>query len=359
MSVTIPTVATIRDQIISDIEGKLGITVPLLLKAALRVIATALAGALALLYRLARWVYAQIFPQTADADALVLIGGRYGITRIPAVRAKLTATATGDNDTLIPAGTLWISGTSVVYSQEADVTISGGTATIIIEALTTGADGNLTNGFTVNATSPIAGMDPEATIASTITEGEDQEALEDLRTRMLQRMQSQPQGGAAPDYVKWTREVAGIVKAFAFNVSAGNVTVYPLQAITGADRIPSGAKITEVQNYVSASERRPLCATVTAAAMTELTADVTITGLSPNDATTKAAIVAALTAYFYAAYPRQYPDEPNPTDILSVATIWAAVAAAGATAATMSMSLGTNYTLAQDEIVKIGTVSWA
>ena len=359
MPITIPTIATIRDQIISDIEGKLGVTVPLLPKAALRVIASALAGALALLYRVARWAYTQIFPQSADSDALVLIGSRYGITRTPAVRAKLTATATGVNDTVIPAGTLWVSSAGVVYSQEADATISAGTATLTIEALLAGADGNLANGLTANVASPIAGLDSAATIASTTIEGEDQEELEDLRTRVLQRMQSQPQGGAAPDYVGWAREVAGIVKAFAFNISAGNVTVYPLQAITGASRIPSGAKITEVQDYVSASERRPLCATVTAAAMTELTANVTITGLLPNDAATKAAIVASLTAYFYAAYPRQYPDESNPTDILSVAAIWAAVAAAGATATAVALSLGTNYTLDEDEIVKIGTVSWA
>jgi uncharacterized phage protein gp47/JayE len=172
-------------------------------------------------------------------------------------------------------------------------------------------------------------------------------------------MQSQPQGGAAPDYVKWAREVAGVVKALAFNISAGNVTVYPLQAITGTGRIPAAGKITEVTNYLAATERRPLCATVTAAAMTELANNVTITGLSPNDAATKAAIVASLTTYHYAAYPKQYPDEPNPTATLSVAAIWGAIAAAGATATAVSMSLGVNYTLANGEIVKLGTVSWA
>jgi hypothetical protein len=110
---------------------------------------------------------------------------------------------------------------------------------------------------------------------------------------------------------------------------------------------------------VGADERRPLCANVVGAAMTELTANVTITGLLPNDATTKANIQAALTAYFYAAYPRQYIDEPAPTDILSVAAIWAVVAAASATATAVSMSLGTNDTLDEDEIVTLGVLTWA
>ena len=107
---------------------------------------------------------------------------------------------------------------------------------------------------------------------------------------------SAPQGGAAPDYVGWAREVAGIVKAFAFRTGAGYVTVYPLQAITGADRIPAAPKIAEVEAYVGADERRPLCANVVGAAMVELDVDITITGLAPNDAETKANIQAALPA---------------------------------------------------------------
>ena len=359
MPISIPTVSALRDSIISDIEGKLGVTVPLLPKAALRVLATALAGVLALLYRLARWAYVQIFPQTADADALALNGSRYGITRVPAVKAKLNATATGTDGTSIPAGALWVTSAGVVYAQEETVVISAGTATITIEALIAGDAGNLAPGFTVSAASPIAGMNGTATIASTVTAGEDAEADEDLRTRVMERMSGQPQGGAAPDYVIWAREVAGIVKAFAFRTAVGYVTVYPLQAVTGAARIPSGAKITEVEDYCGASVRRPLCANVLTAAMTELTANVTITGLSPSDAATKAAITASLTAYFYAAYPRQYPDESSPTDILSVAEIWAIVAAAGATATAVSLSLGANYALASSEIVKLGTVTWA
>ncbi len=358
MPISIPTVASIRDQIISDIEGKLGTTVPILAKATLRVIASALAGALALLYRLARWAYSQIFPQTAETDALVLIGERYGITRIAAVKAKLTAAVTGTDGTNIPAGALWVSPAGVVYTQTGLAIIAGGTTTITIEALIAGASANLAPAATVGAASPVAGMNGTATIASTVTTGVDEEADADLRTRVIQRMQSQPQGGAAPDYIQWAREVAGIVKAFAFNTSAGNVTVYPLQAITGAARIPSGPKINEVTAYLSATERRPLAATVTAAAMTELTENVTITGLSPGDVATKQIISDALTALYYAAYPRQYPDEINPTAVLSVAAVWGIVAGSGATATAVALSLGTNYTLGNGEIVKLGTVTW-
>lgn len=364
MPITIPTVAEIRDQIISDIEARIGVSVPVLPKAFVRVLAVVLAGGRHLVYRFGRWIYKQIFPQLADAEALLRIGTRYNIIRTSAVRARLTATATGDEDTEIPAGALWVgAGNGLTYEQTADATIASGTATITAECLTAGADGNLEAAETLALATPIAGLDSEATVASTVVTGVDQEDIEDYRTRVLQRMQNQPQGGAAPDYIGWAREVAGIVKAFAFRTAAGYVTVYPLQAVTGADRVPETAKIEEVEDYLNSVERRPLCANVLAEAMTELEVDITITGLSPNDATTKARIQSAIETWLYAAYPQQYTDEVNPTHRVSVATIWGIIWAAGAIATAVSMDVDsnpvTNYTLDDDEIVILGTLTWS
>jgi uncharacterized phage protein gp47/JayE len=302
MSVTIPSITTIRDQIVSDITTRIGASVPILPKAFIRVLATALAGVLALLYRMAGWTYRQIFAQTADDAALALIGEQYGIIRTPAVAAKLTATATGTDGTNIPAGTFWTL-LGLIYTQDALQVIAGGTATIALTCLTAGAAGNINTGLAISVVSPIAGMTSTATIASTATSGVDIEALADYRARVITRMQNKPQGGAAADYVGWALEVAGIVKAFAFRTAVGYVTIYPLQTVTGSSRVPVAGKITEVQTYVGDLARRPLCANVLASAMTERTVGLTITGLSPSDATTKANIVAAITAYLYAAYP--------------------------------------------------------
>lgn len=361
MSVTIPSITTIRDQIISDISARIGAAVPILPKAFIRVLATALAGVLALLYRFGGWVYRQIFAATADDAALANIATQYGIVRTPAVAAKLTATATGTDGTSIPAGTFWTVG-GLIYTQDTLQVISSGVATIAVTCLTAGAAGN--SAGILSVVSPIAGMTSTATITATTTYGVGAEDLEAYRARAVQRMQNKPQGGAAADYVMWALEVAGIVKAFAFRLTAGYVTVYPLIATTGASRVPAAPKITEVQNYVADVGRRPLCANVSAAAMTEKTVDVMITGISPSDATTKALIVADITAYLYAAYPRQYPDEVAPTDVLSAAAIWGIVAAQGAIASAVAMTVSgigtvTSYTLAVSEIAKIGTVTWA
>lgn len=132
--ITIPTITQIAAQIIADIETKIGQTVPTLPKAFYRVLAYAQAGVIVLQYRFAAWIYLQIFAQTADEEALVRIGEQYGIFRAPAVAAVLTVTATGANDTVIPATTLWTSN-GTVYQQGAAVAIAGGTASVQVTCL--------------------------------------------------------------------------------------------------------------------------------------------------------------------------------------------------------------------------------
>jgi len=363
--VTIPTIAEIRDQIISDVEGKLGITVPYLPKAFIRVLATALAGVLSLAYRFGLWCYKQIFAATADDAALILRGAQYGLSRSPAVRAKLTAQATGTHDTQIPAGTYWTSDDNgLVYQQEETVVISGGVATITVECLTAGDAGNLANSETLTIGSPIAGIDDTATVTGTTTTGEDQEDIEDFRYRVMQREKNKPQGGAAPDYVAWALEVAGIAEAYAFRPTPGFVNVYPLTDDENpANRIPSSEKLTEIEDYLDDTVRRPLNATVAAVAFTEFDFDVDIANLVPNDATTKANIEAAITAYMYARRPQQYEDEVNPVNVVSAAEITAIAIAAGAQIATVTLKNAggnpiTSYELQDSELAKLRTLSW-
>ncbi len=363
--VTIPTIAEIRDQIISDIEGKLGITVPWLPKAFIRVLAIALAGVLSLAYRFGLWCYKQIFAATADDEALILRGAQYGLSRSPAVRAKLTAQATGDDDTSIPAGTFWIGDDNgLVYQQEETVVISGGVATITVECLTAGDAGNLLIDDTLTIGSPLAGIDNTATVTGTTTTGEDQESIESFRAQVMQREKNKPQGGAASDYVAWALEVAGIAEAYAFRPTPGFVNVYPLtDDADPANRIPGGAKLTEVEDYLDDTVRRPLNATVSAVAFTELDFDVDIADLVPNDATTKANIEAAITAYMYARRPQQYEDEVNPTNVVSAGEITAIAIAAGAQIATVTLKNAggspiTSYELQDSELAKLRTLSW-
>jgi len=360
--ITVPPATAIRAQIISDIEGKIGQTIPAAPKAFFRVLATALAGVLVLLYRFGDWAYGQIFPQTADAEGLALIGEQYGLIRAAAVAAVFEAKATGDDDTIIPAGTLWTAG-GIVYSQQAAVTISGGVATITVEALTAGDDTNQAASSIISLVTPMAGVETDATVGTTTITGEDAENLETYRARILSRLRNRPQGGATPDFIGWAIEVPGIVKAFAFRTAPGEVTVYPLIALSGS-RIPGAPKLAEVQAYLQDTTRRPLCANVYAAAMTELELVPTVASISPDTTAMRTAVEDAWSAYLFRAYPAQYSDEANPTNVVSLAALYAEAIGAGVNSISLTMELtgGTgpieSYTLHDDEIIALGTVSW-
>lgn len=359
---TPPTRAEIEAQIIASIEGRTGQTTPLLRWAFSRVLAKALSGALWLLYQLVLWAMRQQFPATADSDALAYLGDWYEMPRNPSVAAILSITISGDDDTVVPAGVLWTA-SGIVYSQLAAVTIASGVATAQVEALTSGADTTLEPGDALALPSPLAGV-TGAVVASVIEEGEDEEDLETYRSRIEFRMRNQPQGGAAADYIRWAMEVAGIVGGHVKLVGT-DVIVYPLAALTGSARVPSAPDLAEVEDYLQAAERRPLCATVYAQAAVERTVDITITGLDPSTDAVKDNIEAGISAYLYAAYPRQFTDDPAPTHIVSLAAIWSIVIAQGAVATAITMTISgigsgvTTYELPIGELVAPGTVSWA
>lgn len=361
---TIPTTADIKAQIIADIESAIGQTTPILPKAAWRVLAGALAGALSLCYRFALWAYRQIFAATADEEALLARGAQYGLAPSAAVAAKLTADATGTTGTTIPAATLWYSGT-MVYSQTADVVIAAGVATVEVECLTAGDAGNLSNGETISLASPIAGVDADATIASTVTTGEDEESLESFRAQVQEREARRPQGGAAADYVQWALEVPGIVKAFAHRITPGYATVFPLIVLTGSagDRLPDASKQAEVLAYLSDAHRKPLQSTPIVGVMDEIVFDVTVTTVSPATAAVKAAIEDAIEAYLLTRYPRQYPDETAPVDVVSAAGLSGVAVDAGMESGTLTMEAdgvpAATYTLAAGELAIFGSIAWA
>lgn len=360
---TIPTIAEIRDQILTDIQSGLGLDSPPLPRSAFGILATAVAGALALVYRFAAWVERQIFTQTADRDALILRGNEYGLAPTPAQPWQGTATATGTDGTTIPLGTLYqISGTAYRVTEEEEIS---GSTTIKLEALEAGDAQNRDNGDEVKLVTPISGVDRTATIASTTQTGEDAETTEAFRARILQRQQNLPRGGAFPDWIRWTTEVPGVAEAKVSRPAAGSVNVYPiLDEPDPENRIPDGAKLDEIEEYITDPQRAPIrAAAVSVIAPTEVEFDVDIDDLSPDTTSIKTAIEDAIEAHLYSRRPKQYSDESNPADVISAARLSAIAVSAGAEVATVTLKNAsgdtiTDYTLDIDELAKLGTLTW-
>jgi uncharacterized phage protein gp47/JayE len=359
----IPTIAEIRDQILIDIQSGLGLTSPPLPRSAFGIVATAVGGALALVYRFANWLERQIFTSTADIDALIRRGTEYGITRTAAQTWQGTATATGTDGTTIPLGTLYQKD-GVPYRVTEAVDISGAT-TVNLESLEAGSSVNLSVSDEIKLVSPITGVNRTATVASTTQTGEDAETTEALRTRILQRQQNVPQGGAIPDWIRWTLEVAGISEVKVDRPVAGTIVVYPLtDDADPANRIPGASKLTEVEEYISDQRRAPIRAgAITASAPTEVLFDVDISDLSPNTAAIRAAVEDAIEAHLYSRRPKQYSDEPDPIDVVSAARLSAIAVSAGAEVATVDLknaggSSITDYSLDISELAKLRDLTW-
>jgi len=361
--VTIPTIVQIRDQILTDIQSGLGLTSPPLPRSAFGILATAVAGALALVYRFASWMQRQIFTSTADIDALILRAAEYGLTRTSAQGWQGTATTAGTDGTVIPLGTLYQKD-GTAYRTRAAFTLSGST-TITLESLDAGDAVNLDVSDELRLVTPITGVNRTATVASTTQTAEDAETVEAFRARILQRQRNIPQGGAIPDWIGWATAVAGISEAKIDRPAPGTVNVYPLtDDADPANRIPDAPKLAELLAYITDQRRSPIRAgAVAVVAPTELNFDVDISDLSPNTSAVKTAIEDAIESHLYSRRPKQYSDEPDQIDTISAARLSAIAVSAGAEVATVDLknaggSSITDYQLDIHELAKLRTLTW-
>lgn len=164
------------------------------------------------------------------------------------------------------------SGTGLVVGLSAPP----GVLSIIIIDGTFEAGDNFDNGAGVSAD-----VDGVLVNVNQISGGEDEENDEDLRARIMQRIQEQPAGGAAHDYVRWSREVLGVENAWvkAATPSPGWVTV--IVKASGANPVPSTTLCQEVSAYLD--QKKPVTADTNIVPITRTDIDFMI-NISPNTA---------------------------------------------------------------------------
>jgi len=249
---TIPTIQEIKDRIVADLENKLNQTTPALPKAFNNVLAGALAGLFILLYQAILWVYRQIFPQTADIAALELLGALVGINRLAATFAVLTADVAGTNGYSPPEGTLFRSSNDVVYKITTTEAISGGVASVVLTALTSGEAGNLPNGTILDIISPDPDLVGTAEVTATTTSGDDAESNDSLRARVISEYQKRRTGGAPADYEAWGLETPNFdwISPLDSPTTPGEVQVYG-KVDNQPDGIPTGNQLSELYEYLT------------------------------------------------------------------------------------------------------------
>lgn len=289
-----PDLATLIDRISSDINSRLPGADARLRRAVLNILARAEAGATHGLYGHQAWIARQIIVDTAESDYLERWASVWGLSRKAPVAATGSITLAGTDGYTAPAGSVLTRSDGAEFTLDADAAIASGTATASVTASTPGTAGDSAAGTTLTFASPIAGIQAEATVGSGgITGGADTETDDELRTRLVERIQNPPQGGASEDYVTWALAVSGVTRAWCFpqEIGAGTVTVRFVTDDAPGGIIPDAATVQAVQDYIDG--QRPVTATVYAVAPVAAPIDFTIK-LTPNTQAVQDAVTTEL-----------------------------------------------------------------
>lgn len=333
MALTTPTIKEINDNIIAQLELKLGQTIPFLPKAFERVLAKTLAAVFITLFKYGGFLSLQYFVKTATIEAteingkmvrpLIEWGRLIGIgDPTPATNAQLDVEVTVENQTgFLPANSQLVYGpTGVTYITVAAVALDAPTKTVTIKAIGdqsggngSGAIGNQPalagNSDVLSFANPLANVARDVTVTAQVVTGTDGETEKNYRQRVVDRFQKRPQGGAYADYEAWAKSVAGIVNAYPYTsqTCGGQVDVFveATEASSGsADGIPTNTQLQEVLDAIELdnnglASRRPANALVNTFAITRTAFTVEVLGLNvDNQAQIEQDIEASLTSYF-------------------------------------------------------------
>ncbi|MCA1452828.1 baseplate J/gp47 family protein [Bradyrhizobium sp. BRP22] len=282
-----------RDYVLSQLGAKAMIP-----NSVLRIMSDAMAGLTHLTFLYLDWLAKQLLPDTAETEWL----DRHGVIwlenadgskgRKAATYAHGEIQFTGINATIIPVGSLLTGPNRVQYQTVTAGEIgSGGTGVANATALTAGTVGNLPDGTAMGLVEAIPGVDT-AGLLGDMSGGVDTETDDQLRERILFRIQNPPMGGSQADYVRWATAVPGVTRAWAApEMGVGTITVRFLMDDLHGDNhgLPTAEDILLVQEHIE--RKRPVtvkdCFVV---APVPYFYAITINDLTNDDATVRARI---------------------------------------------------------------------
>ena len=287
---TRPTLAELIEQGRADLLTRLGQD-EVLRRADSEVQARVQAAALHSVYGFIDYLARQILPDTADTAWLDRHASLWGVGRKAAGIARGTVTIGAGNGVVIPAGTVLQRAGLGDYTVTADATAAGGAATMTVTAAGAGRAYNLAAGALLTLVSPIAGAQSTAVVID-VSGGADLESDDDLRARLIARIQVPPHGGNVADYEAWALRVPGVTRAWVYRHRVGLGTVGLTFVCDGrADIIPTAAEVATMAAHIDAL--RPVTAEVAVFAPVADPLALSIR-LTPDSAATRAAVQAEL-----------------------------------------------------------------
>lgn len=326
-----PTTQDIYDNLIAQLEANIGQTIPFLPKSFNRVICKALAAVFIIVYKYAGYNALQQFVRYASYQPTTINGVTFTPLiewgRLIGVGDPIAATyAEFDVDlpVTLSSGSGSIAEGTLFRADENGATYQA-VATVGFDSLDTvaevrvravnvaGSAGNVTAGSAVKLAQPTTGLDPNGTRGVERVTGQDREAEEDYRRRVIDRFSKRPQGGSLVDYRIWGEEAGG-VRCYPYKSTTleGQIVTY-VRSLTDPNGVPTTPQISAVLAYQFSSsgsptginDRKPVNANTVATASTSQAYEVNVQGLTgtTNQAEAEAAIISAVEEYFNSLEP--------------------------------------------------------
>lgn len=353
MSFNRPSISDLISRIGADVQSRLPGTDPKLRRSILDIMSKALAGAAHGLYGYLDFLSKQISPVTADTEFLERHAKTWGIYRKTASPAYGNVVCTGVDGTVIPQGSVLQRSDGTEFATDTDATISSGTVTVSVSGTSGGSETNTAAASSLEFVTPIADVNSTATVdANGLSGGVDVESDTDLRSRLLDRIQQPPQGGAKHDYIRWAKEVPGVTRAWCFPLENGAGTVVTRFMMDNAytDGIPQTADVSAVQAYID--DRRPVGLAVngfTAVAPVAVPLDFTLT-VTPDTAAIRSAVEAELADLILR--------DAEPGGVIRISRINEAISLAAGETDHVLGSPSADVTHTANQIAVMGTVTW-
>lgn len=353
MAFETPDLRTLINRAQADIEAELPGSNARLRRSNLNVLARVKAGMAHGMYGFIREFLSQCLPWS-KGFLLRMWAEVWGVYQLPAVAAQGMLTFTGTDGSVIAADTRLQSADGLLeYATLSDVTVAAGVASVVVIAVVPGAAGNQIAGTVLTLVNPVIGVNASATVgADGLIAGTDDELMDSLYTRYLQRVQNPAHGGNAADYIGWAMEVPGVTRAWVYGGLDGvdTVQVYFLRDNDTPSIIPDAPEVAAVQDHINAPDRKPVAAVVGVYAPIPQIINFTIAAV-PNTAPVKAAIEQELRDLV------RREAALGSTVLLSHMNE-AISLADGETDHTMTVP-ATNVTTLFNEIAIFGTITWA
>lgn len=345
-----PTLIQLVQRITADLETNMGIIGAALRRAFTKLLAKVIAGIAHMLHGHLDYNAKQLSPKTADEDNLKQWADVYGLSPNPASFADGFVTLTGVDGSPIVSGTELVSSDSVSFKTTADGLIAAGVAIVAVRASVAGEDGNAELGTVLSLAAPVSGIDAEATVTTAIDGGADGETVEELRERLLERIQQPPSGGGPQDYKAWAKEVTGVTRAWSYPLylGPGTVGVFFMRDNDDDSVFPSVGEVQDVSAHIEL--KRPVTARSYVFAPSADEIDFSIT-ISPDSTEVRDAVEQELTDLLARA--------GEPGGVIYLSQIREACSIAAGEIDNVVHQPSADVNLANGYLPTMGTISWS